>query len=364
MDKKVLLQDLADGLARRKNLSKKDAETFIRTIFEVIQEFLLTEQLVKVKGLGTFKLVTVDSRESINVNTGERIVIDSHSKITFTPDKSMSDHVNRPFADFETVLLNDKTRTEEMERIDMTESVAEEIPVADPKPEPVAEQDSISKQDSVAESEPVMAPEPVVEVEPVAEPEVKPITESEPIAEPESAPEEKTSEPKPAVEIIPEIEGKQDPVPPITPLQPTSHVKKIMRWIILLFILALVALLLWWLFICEPNRNSQPIENPVEAQSKDTVIEMVVVKPETPAPDPETLAADYPQIEGGEYWIVGTKATVTLQRGDDLTKLALEHYGDKKLINYIIKYNHLTAAKASNLFVGAEVKIPELVKKE
>ena len=75
MDKKVLIQDLADGLVLRRGLPKKDADVFVRSVFEIIGEYLQTDKIVKVKGLGTFKLVTVDSRESVDVNTGERIVI-------------------------------------------------------------------------------------------------------------------------------------------------------------------------------------------------------------------------------------------------------------------------------------------------
>ena len=80
--------------------------------------------------------------------------------------------------------------------------------------------------------------------------------------------------------------------------------------------------------------------------------------------DAKTLAADYPQIENGEYWIVGTKTVHTLEKGEDLSKLALQYYGDKRLISYIMRFNHYSASRASNLFVGAEVKIPELVKRE
>ena len=86
MDKKVLIQDLADGLVLRRGLPKKDADVFVRSVFEIIGEYLQTDKIVKVKGLGTFKLVTVDSRESVDVNTGasqstaERVcLLDDHT---------------------------------------------------------------------------------------------------------------------------------------------------------------------------------------------------------------------------------------------------------------------------------------------
>ena len=109
MDKKVLVQDLSEGLVRRKGLSQEDAMTFVRTVFDLVGEFLQTDKIVKIKGLGTFKLVTVDSRESVDVNTGERIVIKEYTKVNFTPDPVLRDAVNKPFAQFETVILNEGT---------------------------------------------------------------------------------------------------------------------------------------------------------------------------------------------------------------------------------------------------------------
>ena len=119
MDKKVLIQDLADGLVLRRGLPKKDADVFVRSVFEIIGEYLQTDKIVKVKGLGTFKLVTVDSRESVDVNTGERIVIKKYTKINFTPDPVLRDAVNKPFAQFETVVLYEGTDIADMERMDI-----------------------------------------------------------------------------------------------------------------------------------------------------------------------------------------------------------------------------------------------------
>ena len=117
MDIKYNVQDLAEKIARVNKMSRKDAETFVRAFFDTISAFLLRDKIVKVKGLGTFKLVVVSDRESIDVNTGKRIVISGHSKVSFTPDNTLRDQVNKPFIDFETVILNDDTDTAEMERI-------------------------------------------------------------------------------------------------------------------------------------------------------------------------------------------------------------------------------------------------------
>lgn len=100
-------KELADALIDKHGLSKQDAEKFVAKLFEVIGNGLQSDKLVKVKGLGTFKVVSVASRKSVDVNTGEPIIIDGRDKINFVPDASMRDSVNRPFAQFETVVVND-----------------------------------------------------------------------------------------------------------------------------------------------------------------------------------------------------------------------------------------------------------------
>lgn len=114
---KISIQDMAKAIAGKHGLAQRDAEAFVSALFDVINDGLHTEKSVKVKGLGTFKVIDVRERESVNVNTGERVVIESHGKITFTPDPVMRDLVNKPFAQFETVVLNDGVDLEEMGRI-------------------------------------------------------------------------------------------------------------------------------------------------------------------------------------------------------------------------------------------------------
>lgn len=116
---KFFIQDMARLVADKHGLSQQEAETFISTLFDVINEGLHGEKVVKVKGLGTFKVIDVRERESVNVNTGERVTIESHGKITFTPDPIMRDLVNKPFAQFDTVVLNDGVDLDEMSKIKM-----------------------------------------------------------------------------------------------------------------------------------------------------------------------------------------------------------------------------------------------------
>lgn len=115
MSEKITLQDIIELLAEKHGMTKKDAEIFVKGMFELIEEALATEKYVKVKGLGTFKLTEVESRESVHINTGERIEIQGHTKISFTPDTTMKDLINKPFAHFETVILNENTELEDTE---------------------------------------------------------------------------------------------------------------------------------------------------------------------------------------------------------------------------------------------------------
>lgn len=113
MNEKLTIQDLVELLVNRHEVSQEDADVFVREFFLLIEQALDADQYVKIKGLGTFKLIGVNSRESVNVNTGERIKIEGHTKISFTPDPSLRDIINRPFSHFETVVLNENTVLED-----------------------------------------------------------------------------------------------------------------------------------------------------------------------------------------------------------------------------------------------------------
>ena len=115
MEKKYTIQDLAALLAERESLPLEQAEDFVRTFFELAEEGLLKDSFVKVTGFGTFKLVEVSERESVNINTGERFQISGHNKISFTPDGTLRELINRPFAHFTTITLNDNTPEAELE---------------------------------------------------------------------------------------------------------------------------------------------------------------------------------------------------------------------------------------------------------
>lgn len=204
------IKDLARQLSEQYELSKEDAEKFVEQMFVVLNEGLHYDKQVKVKGLGTFKVMSVAPRKSVNVQTGEPIIIEGREKISFTPDASMRDAVNRPFAQFETVVLNegvdftaiDKKYEDGVPEEDMpaettpeaTEDpgsvvmpvvpdeapadgmAVEEVPETSPS-KPEADGEKEQPEEDGAEPETEMPDEPVVKVEPVtveAEPEKTP----------------------------------------------------------------------------------------------------------------------------------------------------------------------------------------------
>lgn len=120
-EKKFQLQDLAEQLAREQGISSQEALEFVRTFFELTEEGILKDSLVKVSGFGTTKLVIVNERESVNIHTGERFQIGKHSKITFTPDNTLRDLVNSPFALLSTTTLYDDTPEEELDSVPIIE---------------------------------------------------------------------------------------------------------------------------------------------------------------------------------------------------------------------------------------------------
>jgi|GEM_PF-158490 Bacterial nucleoid DNA-binding protein len=122
MGERINIQNLIDLFAEKKGLSKKDAENFLKEFFALIEKALEVDKYVKIKGFGTFKLIDVDSRESVNVNTGERFQIQGHTKISFTPEASLRDQINKPFSHFETVILNEGV---DFEGMSVTDEISE-----------------------------------------------------------------------------------------------------------------------------------------------------------------------------------------------------------------------------------------------
>ena len=348
MDNKINFQQLARKVAEKKRTSQKKAEAFLREFFDAIIQDVTTAGSVKISGLGTFKLIEVLDRESVNVNTGERIVIPGHSKLSFTPEASLKDAVNKPFADFQTVVLNEGTNLEEMEKVPtLSPETLDERGGEEPEQEP--------------------APEPI------------PVSEPEPIPDAlyEAAQEPATTEPAPEPEPEPEPEPVYEPVAEPDTLAGQGEASKVRALtgaekFALTFGFILFGVLCYFLGyyrVLQPEPESvQPEETPLfwdetiagedttttceDTTSVAPVVEEVEQKKDTTSVKPLHLDPNK------KYQIVGTRRTHIMKPGDYLTKIAVKEYGDKDFARYIISHNHFP--DPDNVPVGKEIKLPEL----
>lgn len=229
---KISLSDLAQRLAEKSGISLQDAELFIRKMFDVANEGLQSDKLVKMKWLGTFKVMAVKDRESVDVNTGERIIIEGRDKISFTPDNILKEIVNKPFAQFETVVVNDGVDFDEIDR--KFENVEVDGPVSDSTLESVPDSENSSVESFVEQDSPatdgvidfldeendapvsdemIVIGEKRLSQENVAEPEEKKPEESEPAATEPAVFKPAVSEPVESESATSELETKESEVP-------------------------------------------------------------------------------------------------------------------------------------------------------
>ena len=178
---------LAKSISSKHGLTQAEAERFISKMFEVANEGLHEDKLLKIKWLGTFKVTPVKDRESVDVNTGERIVIEGRDKISFTPDNILKEIVNKPFAQFETVVVNDGVDFSDIDEKFSLQAVPAE-PIAAEMPSTIGEQKtaeaSIGQPESKSFDESKNTDEQKVADQPTAE--VYPSAEAQPMAEEQS----------------------------------------------------------------------------------------------------------------------------------------------------------------------------------
>lgn len=361
---KISFFEVAQVLVEHKGLEKGIAKEFVKTMFDIILERLTTDQLVKVRGLGTFKVVGVDSRESVNVTTGERFVIEGHSKITFTPDSTMKELINKPFSQFETVMLNDGVNFADNKA---EEKAGEEpAPVVDEEPAPVIEEEPAPK---IVEEEPASE---IVEEEPAPETvEEEPAPET---VEEEPAPEIVEEEPAPVVEEEPE----ESRLP--------SHFKPVL--IHLIYITVVAALAGWGGYWYGKNSAEQEaaakVTMPAKPRKAVTVRKTVAAKP---AVKPDTIRKDTAKpvvqekqdevkteaqiilenhekysamdsrVRTGAYVIVGELRTEKVRKGETMERFARRMLGEG-MECYIEVFNSIPPK--TPLKEGQEIKIPKL----
>ena len=387
MNEKVNIQNLIELLVEKHRITPKEAEEFVKTFFAVIEEGLEQDKYVKIKGLGTFKLIGVESRGSIDVNTGERIEIQGHTKVSFTPDSALKELINRPFGHFETVILNENTVLEdtpiekagedELEDVSIGQNVADEL-------------DTISE----IPSEP-------------ASPLIESVIATEKVATEEDADKQQEEEGKISTteETLKNSQQKEDTYEGV--LQQTDikeNKDNGLKW----FMIALACVLLacagivFYLYYPDLQEESIPVSSEEEytyptvtmglqqdsiqedslKRTEDTLripqpttaeenpasrqqVEKKVVPEEPQKVVKKTTVKSQPvNPDSVNYEIVGTETTYTVKEGEMLTRISLRFYGTKALWPYIVKHNADVLKNPNNVTSGTTLKIPKLIKKQ
>lgn len=328
---KVTNSELAKLVAKKNKLAVKGVENFLSTMFDVIDEGLHADRMVKVKGLGTFKITDVKQRESVNVNTGERVIIDGHSKVSFTPDAAMKELVNKPFAQFETVVVNDNVDVAVLEKVD--EPAEEPVEEQEPQTAPVA---------AVADIAPKKTEEPKA-AEPTQEKPLAAETKKESVA---VEPTEK------AVPIEPEkkeslvADNPSDDVP--------GKQNNWMMWLLAALLALLCFGLGYWMGSGKASSSDKKAEE-VKAVQPDTLAKDSVVA--SPASDFDKLNAD-PRLKGLYYDIVGIDTIVTLREGQ-----TMRSYCNSTLGNQMIIYFQVLNG-VDEMGSGEKLKVPKVEKRK
>lgn len=375
---KINIVNLASVLAQKHNISNLDAKKFIDTFIEVIQEGINEDKLVKLKGLGTFKIIGVESRESVDVNTGNRVVIEGHDKLSFTPDTSMKELVNRPFSQFETVILNDGVTFEDdvLEEDTEVEPIKEVDNEATQDEEPNSDIRSEANPVSEAEQESQTVQEKESDIKPKSEPVLEIKAEEEPISEIVAEQEHKVDLPKEVnKESIMEEESPQNED------VYDEHKKKGNTWkfVFIIFFVALLSLGIGYFFGqylgAIPSSQEQPsvelLIEPEDVQPADSMSEMkgtkaksdttstisIVAAPKDTVPFYKKYEDMDARVRTGAYHIVGTDRVVKAKQGQTLGRISRSILGEG-MECYMEVYNNMKASTV--LEEGQEVLIPKL----
>ncbi len=315
------IKDIAKLLVEKHKMSMAVADDFLQNVVEVINDGLLQDRIVKIKGFGTFKLQEVKERSSVNVNTGERVVIAAHDKITFTPDAVMRDMVNKPFAHFETVIVDgNETPAPKKE-----EPKKEEVkPVEEPK-----------------KVEEPQKPEPKKE-EPKKE-------------EPQKVEEPKKEEPK---KVEPKVEVKEEPVAEPATEESSSKLKYVVAGVICAVVLCVAGYF-------ASNKGGE-VQQPQKVEVAKTQQEEAAKKAQAETQAKAQAQAQQAQAEDfdkynkdarvkyGAYSIVGVDTIVTVYKGQTLKGISKAYLGPG-MECYVEAFNETKEVKA-----GDKVRIPKL----
>ena len=333
MNTKITFVELVDLMAQSTSTSKRVCELFLRELFGTVSQALIDGENVKIKGIGTFKLTKTKPRKSVNI-TSAPVDISGRTKLNFTPDKLLAEAVNQPFAQFETVVLDDAVTDKALAAIDkqypsLFAGSSDETPISKPaqapEPEPIAE--PLPK----PVEEPEAVPEPAVpEPEPIVEPELE--TVEEPIVESKDAQSDRLIQPAQAQDEDKQSEYFHRPAPrntyTPTEVQLSERRSPRKRWLWFLPVAAVSALLLWQLWPKAGGVAGGATEG--AAVDSDTVV----------------MAAEPAVI------------TDTITTKIVLTTLADKYYDSPWFWVYIYEENKAIIDDPNNIRPGTEVVIP------
>ena len=324
MNNRLNIQDVAELLAERTGRTREEAERFLRLLVEAITDGVLQDQLVKVKGVGTFKLIEVEARESVHVHTGDRFLIPAHYKFAYTPDKELREAVNRPFSAFET--------TEILNPV-IGEGLEEEVL------SPTAEPEKMNVEESVEE----LLPDREI---PLPKSEVKP--EETPVKPVES------------------VAAAQSPVPPQMPLSEKRSAGAWLRYVTIALLLIVVAGVFYFIGRNAAYRALQMAsvsevkqEQPVTPLKEEPADSLQVASQEEPLMESEPVVDESVKpVEEPEKPVEEAVKKVVIHRGDRLTNIALKAYGHKLFWVYIYQHNKALITDPNNVPIGTELILP------
>ncbi|MDD2436140.1 MAG: HU family DNA-binding protein [Massilibacteroides sp.] len=339
MNQRLNISDLSALLAEYTGKDKKITERFLRELVEIISDSLLIDRVVKVKGLGTFKSIKVEERESVHINTGERIVIPAHTKFAFVPDKELKELVNKPFASFETTELNEgvifpETKFQMSRDDDSEEEIDEESEEGSVSPI-MGNESSAMLSDQTAEEG--------------SEPETLSTVLSEPDAE-----EKQTSEISASSVSLTENR--------VAPTRRGSQ-KRNGIWIVvglLVFVGVFSGIYVWY----NDFVKIKGVEVEVASSEQKEVIASdsirSVLDTETLPPDSVTKSASAEEsvsavANQGQKDLI----KITIVPDMRLTLIALKYYGNKVFWVYIYEHNKAVIKNPNNIQIGTELIIPD-----
>lgn len=354
MNNRLTIQDLAGLLAEYTGKDKNSSERFLREFIAVVSEGVYTDKLVKVKGLGTFKIIPVEKRESIHVNTGERFVIPEHYKFSFLPDKELRELVNKPFSFFET--------TELRENVDFTDMdvVLDEPNIKETEDESIEEM--IPEEKHLPEEEPVVFSEegsavppeedPVVfsEEEPAGQPEDEGMDTLEPVVD-EHSDSSGPDSPSEEVETGPDAERKK------------PRTKRIAVVSMFVFLLMLFNIGLYLNRAYFFKKGKEPLRIDTVFPKGETVATEAV--PDTTivfANEDSSQTVGETTVENPEVEPEATSpkviARVKIEPGSRLTLISLKYYGSKLFWVYLYEYNRAVITDPNNVPIGTVIEVP------